>query len=57
MIKTEIINEKLIRHYTDNENMALKQAETGNIYEDAVDLMPCKYNYEEIAKEAEIVEN
>lgn len=57
MIKTQMLGESLIRHYSDSENMALKQVETGNIYEDAVDLMPCKYNYEEIAKEPENIEN
>lgn len=35
-----------IRHYSDA-GMLIKQVETGNIYEDAVDSLPCKFTYEE----------
>lgn len=28
-------------------NMKLRQIETGNIYEDAIDVIPCRYTYEE----------
>jgi hypothetical protein len=31
--------------------MKLKQIETGIIYEEAIDSIPCKYTYEEIAEE------
>lgn len=56
MVKEETISKKLIRHYSDDESMALLQIETGNVYEDAIDLIPCKYTYEEIAKETENIE-
>lgn len=35
-----------VRHYSDN-YMKIRQVETGNIYEDAVDYVPCRYTYEE----------
>ena len=35
-----------IRHYSDL-NMHILQVETGILYEDAVDKMPCRYTYEE----------
>ena len=34
------------RRYSDKDVM-IKQIETGNLYEDAVDVIPCKYTYEE----------
>ena len=50
MIKTEIINNKFIRHYAEDSNgvkYKIKQVETGIVYDEAVDLIPCKYNYVE----------
>lgn len=47
MIVQELIDGgSRIRHYSD---MALKirQVETGKIYEDAVDVIPCRFTYEE----------
>lgn len=44
-----IVKEKLgnrVRHYSDL-NLMIRQIETGNIYEDAVDILPCQYTYEE----------
>ena len=35
-----------IRHYSD-QNMMIRQVETGIIYVDAVDVIPCQYTYEE----------
>lgn len=46
MIKTEIIEDGRIRHYSDL-NMKIKQIETNILYEDAVDIQPCPYTYEE----------
>lgn len=46
MIVEEKLNEQLVRRYSDK-NVKLKQVETGRIYDDAVDLIPCKYTYEE----------
>jgi hypothetical protein len=45
MLQTETINDR-VRHYSDS-NMMLRQIETGALYEDAVDIAPCPYTYEE----------
>lgn len=46
MLKTEILDNNLIKHYSD-ENFKIKQIETGIIYDEAIDVMPCRYTYEE----------
>lgn len=47
MIIVELVDEGTReRRYSDN-NVKLRQIETGNIYEDAVDVIPCRYTYEE----------
>lgn len=46
MIQTEMVTPKRIRHYSD-EGMMIRQVETGIIYQDAVDKIPCRYTYEE----------
>jgi len=50
MIKTEMVEtdmpEPRIRHYSDK-GMMIRQIETGVLYEDAVDYIPCAYTYEE----------
>ena len=47
MIKTELLNDgTLIKHYSDA-NYMLLQVETGLKYADPVDVMPCRYTYEE----------
>lgn len=48
MIKTEDLGNR-IRHYSDA-GFKLRQIETGVLYDDAVDVLPCKYTYEETAK-------
>lgn len=45
-ILTEQYSVDQIRHYS-NKNLKLRQIETGIIYDDAVDLIPCIYTYEE----------
>ena len=45
MIKTEMIGERIL-HYSD-QGMKIRQVETGILYEDAIDVMPCRYTYEE----------
>ena len=35
-----------IRHWSDRD-VKIRQVETGVIYEDAVDYIPCRYTYEE----------
>lgn len=35
-----------VRHYSD-QALKIRQIETGIIYDDAVDVIPCRYTYEE----------
>lgn len=47
MIISEIIeNGNRIHHYSDS-GLRILQNETGIVYNDAVDVMPCKYTYSE----------
>lgn len=46
MIIEEIISPKRVRHYSDAGFM-IRQIETGRLYEDAADRIPCRYTYEE----------
>jgi hypothetical protein len=46
IIIEQIENGERERRYSDK-NMKLRQIETGNVYEDAVDVIPCRYTYEE----------
>ena len=47
MIVVEFIaTENRERRYSDL-NVKIRQIETGNVYEDAVDIIPCPYTYEE----------
>ena len=47
MIQTELLeNGRLIRHYSDT-NMKIRQIETDTVYDEAVDVVPCRYTYEE----------
>ena len=46
MIIEEMVTPKRVRHYSD-ENLKIRQIETGRIYDDAVDRYPCKWTYEE----------
>jgi hypothetical protein len=47
MIKTEFLNDgTLIKHYSEAGYMLL-QVETGTKYSDPVDVVPCRYTYEE----------
>lgn len=60
MILTEILNDgKLIKHYSDKSVMLL-QTETGIKYSDPIDVIPCRYTYEEtdelIDKDEEITD-
>lgn len=45
MIVTEEMGD-LIRHYSDS-GFKIRQIETGIVYDDAVDITPCPYTYEE----------
>lgn len=58
MIKTEYPynnNSNLIRTYSD-EGKKIIQVETGKVFDDAVDLYPCKYTYIEEVPEDEQVD-
>lgn len=47
MLRTEMLNDgKLVRHYSD-QNLRIRQIETGLLYDEAVDVVPCRYTYEE----------
>ena len=46
MIVEQKINDTLVRHYSDV-GLMIKQVETGTLYSDAVDVVPCRYSYEE----------
>lgn len=52
MIVTEMIDDR-IRHYSD-QGLKILQVETGKLYEDAVDIVPCPYTYDETDEPIEV---
>lgn len=47
MVKEELIDSgERIRHWSDK-GMKIRQDETGVLYDDAVDIVPCRYTYTE----------
>ncbi len=46
MVIEEMMSEHLVRHYSDK-GLCLKQVETGIVYVDAIDTIPCRFTYEE----------
>jgi hypothetical protein len=46
MLTEEMISPKRVHHYSDA-GMMIRQIETGHLYEDAVDRVPCRWTYEE----------
>ena len=46
MVKEEMYSETLVRHYSD-EGLKIRQTETGIVYGEAIDVIPCRYTYEE----------
>ena len=58
MVKSELIEDgKRIRHYSDS-GFRILQNETGLVYDDAVDVVPCRYTYsetDELIEKEEIV--
>jgi len=47
MLQSELIeNGERIHHWSDA-GLKIRQVETGIVYDDAVDVMPCRYSYEE----------
>ncbi len=55
MIVEEKLNERLVRHYSDR-GVKLKQVETGLVYDEAIDLVPCEFTYEETEERMHIEE-
>ena len=53
--KTIINNKELLHTYSDN-NKYILQVETSNIYDEAYDVIPCKYTYTETEEEIVIEE-
>lgn len=52
MIVKESFNEKIVKHYSD-QHLKIKQVETGEVYDEAYDLKPCKYSYVETEEKIE----
>lgn len=46
MVIEESYSPTLVRHYSDA-GMMIRQVETGILYSEAVDVIPCRYTYEE----------
>lgn len=56
MVVPEYLDDgKLIRRYS-NEGYYIRQIETGIVYEDAVDVVPCRYSYEETKEKIPVIE-
>lgn len=47
MIIVELVDEGTRERRYSDQNMKLRQIETQVLYDDAVDVIPCKYTYEE----------
>lgn len=46
MVIEQQISDTLVRHYSDA-GVMIRQTETGALYSDAVDVVPCRYTYTE----------
>lgn len=55
MIVKEDINGRLIKHSSDN-GVYIRQVETGIEYAEAIDVIPCRYTYEETDRPIEEIE-
>lgn len=51
----ECAEQPLVRTYSDL-GMKIRQIETGDIYDDAVDVAPCRFTYEETDEPIEVEE-
>ena len=56
MIIQTLINNNFAHTYS-NKGVKIKQIETGIIYDEAVDTLPCRYTYEETDIPNDIEEN
>ena len=55
MIQTEQLNDRLVKTYSD-EGFRIKQLETGRFYDEAIDVIPLRYTYEETEEKIELAE-
>ena len=46
MIKEQQVSEDCVRHYSD-QNLKIRQIETNLLFNDAIDVIPCQFTYEE----------
>ena len=46
LIEEIIVGTNFIKHYSDI-GVMIRQIETGCLYDEAIDLIPCRYTYEE----------
>ena len=56
MIVTEQMENNRIRHYSDS-GFRILQNETGIVYDDAVDVLPCRYTYSETEEQIPVGED
>jgi hypothetical protein len=56
MIVTEQMENKRILHYSDS-GFRILQNETGVVYDDAVDVLPCRYTYSETEEQIPVGED
>jgi hypothetical protein len=54
MLKVENLSDEFVKHYSDS-GKKIRQIETGMLYDEAVDVVPCRFTYEETDIDAEII--
>lgn len=47
MIIVELVDDETRERRFSDKQVKLLQVETGNLYDDAIDVIPCRYTYEE----------
>ena len=56
-VKEELLENNLIRHYAIDENgkqYKILQVETNVVYDEAIDILPCRYTYKATSEEIQI---
>ena len=51
-VLVEQVSEMCVRHYSD-QGFKLRQVETGELFDDAIDVIPCQFTYVETSEPAE----
>lgn len=51
-VLVEQVSEMCVRHYSD-QGFKLRQVETGELFDDAIDVIPCQFTYVETTEPAE----